>query len=58
MKQPLISLAELTAMGVKVTVCKPAKARGLRKQTCRAKGAGAFITGGNRPAGVSQLSYN
>ena len=56
-KQPLISLEDLIAMGVKVTVCKPAKAKGIRKQTCRAKAAGSFITGGNRPAGVSQMAY-
>ena len=55
--QPLLSLEELAAMGVKVTVCKPAKAKGIRKQTCRAKAAGSFITGGNRPAGVSQMAY-
>ena len=56
-KTPLLSLAELEAMGVKVTVCKPAKAKGLRKQTCRAKAAGSYITGGSRPAGVSQMAY-
>ena len=58
MKQPImLSLAELTAMGVKVTVCKPAKAKGIRKQTCRAKAAGSYVTGGHRPAGVSQMAY-
>ena len=57
MKQPLLSLAELAALGVKVTVCKPAKAKGLRKQTCRAKGAGSFITGGARPVGFTQSAY-
>ena len=56
-KQPLLSLADLAAMGVKVTVCKPAKAKGLRKQTCRAKGAGSFITGGARPVGFTQSAY-
>ena len=56
-KAPLLSLAELAALGVKVTVCKPAKAKGIRKQTCRAKGAGSFITGGARPVGFTQSAY-
>jgi sulfur relay (sulfurtransferase) complex TusBCD TusD component (DsrE family) len=57
MKAPLLSLDELRALGVTVVVCKPAKARGVTKQKCRAKGAGSYVTGGSRPAGVSQTQY-
>lgn len=56
-QQQLVSLAELALEGVKVTICRPAKAKGVRKQLMRGKGVGAFITGGNRPIGYTQSAY-
>ena len=53
----LLSLDELRAMGVKVTVCKTAKAKGVRKQVMRGKGIGSFIRGGSKPVGYTQSAY-
>lgn len=56
-KQQLASLADLALAGVKVTVCKPAKARGVTKQLMRGKGGSAFIVGGAKPIGYTQSAY-
>lgn len=53
----MLTLDELRAMGVKVTVCKAAKAKGVRKQVMRGKGIGAFIRGGSKPVGYTQSAY-
>ena len=53
----LISLEELMAMGVEVTVCKPGKAKGVRKQKCRGKGISAFIRGGSKPVGYTKMAF-
>ena len=56
-QQQLVALADLALSGVKVTVCKPAKAKGVRKQVMRGKGVGAFIRGGSKPIGYTQSAY-
>ena len=53
----MLSLDELRAMGVSVVVCKPAKAKGVRKQVMRGKGMAAFIRGGSKPIGYTQSAY-
>jgi hypothetical protein len=53
----LASLADLTAMGVEVVICKPGKAKGVKKQTMRGKSGGAFVTGGAKPIGYTQSAY-
>lgn len=53
----LLSLDELRSMGVEVTVCKPGKAKGVKKQKCRGKGIGAFIRGGSKPVGYTKMAF-
>lgn len=53
----LISLDELRAMGVEVTVCRPAKAKGVRKQKVRGKVAGLFKVGGSKPVGYTKMAF-
>jgi len=56
-KERLATLAELVSAGVPVSVCKPGKAGGVRKQVMRAKGAGGYVTGGSAPAGVKAANW-
>lgn len=51
------SLADLVAVGVKVTVCAPAKAKGSRTFGQKGVGANHFVVGGDRPSGVKASSY-
>lgn len=53
---PLPSLADLAAVGVKVTVCRPAKAKGVAKRVMRVKGSGGYVVGGDVPGGVKAAS--
>jgi hypothetical protein len=53
----MLSLDELRAMGVKVTVCKTATAKGVRKQVMRGKGMSAYVIGGSKPKGYTQSAY-
>ena len=53
----LLSLADLSAMGVEVVICKPGKAKGIKKQTMRGKVGNAFVTGGAKPIGYTQSAY-
>lgn len=53
----MLSLDELRALGVKVTVCKAAKAKGVPKQKVRGRGISAFIRGGSKPIGYTQSAY-
>jgi len=53
----LATLAELALAGVPVTVCKPGKARGVRKQTMKTAGAKGFVVGGDRPNGVKAANW-
>jgi len=53
----MLTLDELRALGVTVVVCPPRKAKGVKKQKMRAKLAGAFTRGGDKPEGISQLAY-
>ena len=53
----LATLADLASIGVEVVVCKPGKAKGIRKQTMRGKSGGAFVTGGAKPIGYTQSAY-
>jgi hypothetical protein len=56
-QQALIALADLAAMGVEVVLCKPGKAKGVKKQTMRSKGGNAFVVGGSKPIGYTQSAY-
>lgn len=56
-QQALIALSDLAAMGVDVVVCKPGKAKGVRKQKMRGKGSGSYIVGGSKPLGYTQSAY-
>jgi len=53
----LLSLDELRSMGVEVTVCKPGKAKGVKKQKCRGKVAGLFKVGGSKPIGYTKMAF-
>lgn len=53
----LLSLDELRSMGVEVTVCKPGKAKGVRKQKVRGKVAGLFKIGGSKPVGYTKMAF-
>ena len=48
----MLTIQELTDMGVKVTICPPRKAKGITKQKMRARLAGVFRVGGSRPSAV------
>lgn len=50
--EPMLSLADLAAVGVKVTVCRPAKAKGVAKRVMRVKGSGGYVVGGDVPGSV------
>lgn len=49
---PMVSLEDLRAAGVEVTVCKPARAKGVPKRMMRVKGSGGYVVGGDRPGSV------
>lgn len=51
-KTALASLDDLRALGVSVTVCPPRKAKGIYKQKMRARLAGLYRVGGEKPAAV------
>lgn len=50
--EPMLSLAELVSVGVAVTVCRPARAKGIPKRMMRVKGSGGYVVGGDRPGSV------
>ena len=54
---PMPSLADLAAVGVKVTVCAPAKAKGSKTFNQKGVGGSHFVVGGDRPSGVKASSY-
>jgi hypothetical protein len=53
----MLSLDELRALGVTVVVCKPSKAKGVRKQVMRGKGGSSYVIGGSKPKGYTQSAY-
>lgn len=51
------SLADLVAVGVKITVCAPAKAKGSRTFGQKGVAGASYVTGGDKPFGVRTSNY-
>ena len=48
----LPSLADLALAGVEVTVCRPARAKGVPKRMMRVRGCGGYVVGGDKPGSL------